>query len=60
MTERSQTTTTKPWDDGDKATLLEWWERWLVQEKKPESVNLSAAHFERMLEGAVYEIQRTN
>jgi hypothetical protein len=43
----------EPWDEGDKVTILEWWERWKAQDKKPESVNLTATHFERLLEGAV-------
>lgn len=53
-------TTPAPWDEGDKATLLEWYERWKKEDPKPPWISLSAVHFERILEGACYEIQRNN
>lgn len=51
-------TETTPWNEGDKATIMHWWEEWQKQEKKPESINITATHFVRLLEGAVHEIQR--
>jgi len=51
-------TTPAPWSNGDKAAILDWWKQWQEKDRMPTSINLTVVQFERLLEGAIYEIQR--